>query len=775
MNTVVFALCGVVAAMSSVASAGELLLAERGKPARYAIVLPADASPSQKTAADDLRDHFEKMAGVRLPVCSGTTPERAIFLGTAPIDGFREVDPALGNDGFRIASRPPHLVIAGSKVHGTLFGVYDFLERHCGCEWFSSKTTVVPSKDAIAVPAGLDETRVPAFKVRDMSWYANYHDQRLNARLKLNGMRIQYTEEFGGRDQMMDTSTYGATFEVLLPSKKYFDAHPEWFAEVNGRRTKHNTQPCLSNPEVVEMMKSNLLARIAKNYPRAKYYGFAQNDWWSYCTCAKCREIDEREGAQSGSMIEFINKMAEAVEKDYPDVTVWTFAYMYTLKPPKSIRARKNVMIQLCTDACDFYKPIETSAWQGCVNFRNNLDGWKRTASKFYIWDYAANFNYVLAPFPCLPAAQANMKYFLANGIDILYEEGQHNSSHAADAELKNWVLAHLMWDPYQPLEPLLDRFFKGYYGAAAPMAREYYDRLLALPRDERKLPMTMWGKLIDPPFPPEFFDEASALWERAAAAVADDPVRSENVEWARNAVDYMRVMCTTYAAPLQVTRHPEYTGSESFRSLKKAAPRILADFEREPVAGKFYHFDEYKERLKQLVELDSGRIVASDRVEVEERYFTFGGKPKAKLVADKPAGNGRAFKLTPDLKPRGIHTAHFALSNLRFDTGGTYRLRVRARVEATGKPGEAFVAGTLDRTKGDRRQIPATGFQAADFGADYKWVDVGTWKPEIAESVWIALGNYDDKALAANPAVKAVYVDKIEISRVNSAEHGRR
>ncbi|MBQ2629723.1 MAG: DUF4838 domain-containing protein, partial [Kiritimatiellae bacterium] len=541
-----------IALLSFAASAagGEVVLAERGRAADCAIVLPADASPSQMTAADELRDHVEKMTGVRLPVQTVTQPKKAIFLGTAPLDGFRKVDAALGNDGFRIAARPPHLVIAGSGVHGTLFGVYDFLERYCGCEWLSSRTTVVPTVDRIALPDGLDETRIPAFKMRDMNWYEVIKDVRFTARLRLNGLRTPYPDELGGQNCTLDKQIGATTFEALLPSKTHFDAHPEGYAEINGRRTKVSTQPCLSNPELVSIMASNLLARIAARYPTAKYYCFAQNDWWSYCTCARCSAVDKREGSPAGSMIEFLNKMAEVVEKDYPDVVVHTLAYMYTLKPPRHVRARINVMVILCTDVCDFSKPIETSAWQGCVNFRKNLEGWKRVVQNIYIWDYSANFNSVYYPFPCLPAAQANMRYFLSNGIDQLFEEGQYAAPHAPDAELKCWVLAHLMWDPYQPLEPLLDRFFRGYYGAAASMAREYYDRLAALPRDEKTMPLHMWGSLDSKTFSPEFFKWASRLWERAAVAVADDPVRADNVEWTRNAVDCMRIMLTTCAAP---------------------------------------------------------------------------------------------------------------------------------------------------------------------------------------------------------------------------------
>jgi hypothetical protein len=38
-----------------------------------------------------------------------------------------------------------------------------------------------------------------------------------------------------------------------------------------------------------------------------------------------------------------LNKVAEAVEKEFPDVLVESLAYQYTRKPPKTIKPRDNV------------------------------------------------------------------------------------------------------------------------------------------------------------------------------------------------------------------------------------------------------------------------------------------------------------------------------------------------------------------------------------------------------------------------------------------------
>ena len=87
----------------------ELTLVGQGG-SEYAIVRPAEATPSQVYAAEELRDFVARMTGVELPIRTDAEPlpERAILLGvtrhTAAVLGG-EVDMArLGDDGFRIKS-----------------------------------------------------------------------------------------------------------------------------------------------------------------------------------------------------------------------------------------------------------------------------------------------------------------------------------------------------------------------------------------------------------------------------------------------------------------------------------------------------------------------------------------------------------------------------------------------------------------------------------------------------------------------------------------------
>ena len=76
-----------VAALAWSGWAGTLDLAVRGRAPEYAIVRAADASPSVKYAAEELRDFTERMTGVRLPIvevgeATGVSlPRKAIVLG----------------------------------------------------------------------------------------------------------------------------------------------------------------------------------------------------------------------------------------------------------------------------------------------------------------------------------------------------------------------------------------------------------------------------------------------------------------------------------------------------------------------------------------------------------------------------------------------------------------------------------------------------------------------------------------------------------------------
>ena len=531
----------------------DLRLAVRGESAAYTIVIPAAASPSQKYAAEELRDFTERTTGVKLPIATDAAPlpTKAILLGqtkyTEGLVGHGE--PAadnLGEDGFRLLARPPHLLVVGSPKRGTLYGVYEFLERFAGCRWYASWHTVAPARERIEVPATLDDVQVPAFAMREPYWYDVLRHPEFAARLRANNnSNNALDEKFGGSSFRFGGGLGSChTFETLLPPDKYYDTHPEYFSMVGGKRLKHHSQLCLTNPDVFRIVTANVLDRIRRD-PGAKFYGVSQNDWLNFCECPNCKAVDDEEESHSGTMIRFVNAIAEAVEKEFPDVIIETLAYQYTRKPPKKTRLRHNVVPCLCTIECDFARPIPESPYEQNVSFMEDIKIWAQQTDQLYVWDYTTDFLNYTMPFPNVYALQGNVKFLRDSNVKELFEQGAYQGRHADFAELKAWLLAKWMWNPELPVEPLLDDFFSGYYGKAAPYVRAWFEtvhRLQLMRSLSAEHPLRIFDDVPKSVIPDAVLDLAADTWKQALDAVKDDPATSYNVRMAAFSVDYLRL-----------------------------------------------------------------------------------------------------------------------------------------------------------------------------------------------------------------------------------------
>ena len=550
-------------------AAGTLDLAVRGRAPEYAILRAADASPSVVYAAEELREHVKRMTDVELPIMADDQPQppaKAIVLGRTKYTIPLNVQQELGDDGFYLKTRGPHLLVVGSDVRGVLYGVYELLERFGGCRWYASWHTVVPKRDAFSVPDDLSDIQRPAFPCRDALWF-DCRNGDFAARNRGNGIGHGQQERHGG-----NTWRFGGglgnchTFNTLLPPEKYFDAHPEYFSFVKGRRLKERTQLCLTNPDVLRIVTSNVLARIRKD-PDAKFYGVSQNDWYNFCTCPKCAAVDAEEGSHAGTMIRFVNAIAEAVEREFPGKCIETLAYQYTRKPPKKTKLRHNVIPCLCSIECDFSRPLDKSPYKQNVSFVKDLEGWNKLTDWLYVWDYTTDFLCYPHPFPNVYTLQENVKFFRNHGVKMLFEQGGCQGRHAGFAELKAWLLLKWMWNPELPAEPLIADFINGYYGKGAPFVRAVFDEahrreaayFKANPSRRLSIYQHVASKECRESLDDEFVAWAQAQMKKAVEAVAGDPpVYSYNVRMTALSFDYMRLERLWSELPPNTAPSPE-------------------------------------------------------------------------------------------------------------------------------------------------------------------------------------------------------------------------
>ena len=787
----------VAAAAVAAFGASPLEIAVRGKAPAYTIVVPEKASPAEKYAAEELQGFLEKVAGVKLPVASDAAPlpPKAILLGEtkyslALLNGGRDgARPShcggfdhktLGSDGFRLAARPPHIVAYGSAKRGALYAAYEILEKYAGCRWYASWHSAIPRRERVEVPGDIDDVQVPALAMRQPFWYDVNNNRDFAARLRVNGYNHTsgtVDAKFGGDDFRFGGGLGSChTFEALLPQGVYFDKHPEYYSLVKGRRLRGRTQLCLTNPDVLRIVTSNVLARIRRD-PGAKFYGVSQNDWYNFCECEKCAAVDKEEESHAGTMVRFVNAVAEAVEKEFPDVIIETLAYQYTRRPPKKTRLRHNVVPCLCTIECDFAQPIDKSPFRQNISFRDDIRGWAKQTDMLYVWDYTTDFAHYAMPFPNVYALQGNVRFFRDNGVKCLFEQGAYQGRHGDFAELKAWLLAKWMWNPELPVKPLLDDFFAGYYGKAAPFVREYFESIHKMQMAASSSPDRPLG-IFDPPaksvLSDEFIGFAAGLWRQAVDAVKDDPATSYNVRMAAFAFDYLRLArINPKPARREVLFAPDGAGDARVSEVGALARSLLDRMAEarnirlsEGLGRHNALVAEWKALAAPLATNAVVNAVESQHAVLEERRLRL-VKPGiwGAFVDDPEADDGKALRL---FNTHFEWCATFSMNRVKFRPGAKYRVRARIRVERARDGGEAFWAGVYDvAAKRDAGSIAPRTESVKDPG--YVWHDVCTWTPRADgnEYFWIGPGRFgaDGKS-----SVKAVFIDKIEMSLVRQA-----
>ncbi|MHC4445452.1 MAG: DUF4838 domain-containing protein [Planctomycetota bacterium] len=439
------------------------------------IVIDNDAIPSEAYAAYEFQSHIQQATGVRLPVVKKITyPNQHVFIGTGKLMRESPVGFSInkfGPEDLRIIIRNNNIAIAGGRPRGTLYGVYTFLEDYLGVRFLTAEHTHIPSVGQWRVVGPVDRFYHPPLEMRKNDSYDVVSNPAFSVRHRIN--TETNNPKFGGRTLMR---LINHSFFKMIPWSKYGKEHPEYFALIDGKRTGNDKKDgwgnelCLTNPDVLRIITDKVLDQLEKN-PHLGNISVSHNDhakYHLYCRCPKCSAINEREGTPMGSLLTFVNAVADAVAEQYPNVKVGTLSYQYSRKPPKTIKPRPNVQIQLCSIQCCVLHPLNDPNCEKNVAFCRDLDDWKKICNDIYIWNYNANFSHYQIPCPNLRVIEPNLRYFVDNHAKGVFMEAARNTPAAELADLRNYIMNSLLWDPTRNGEQLKNEFLERHYGSAA-------------------------------------------------------------------------------------------------------------------------------------------------------------------------------------------------------------------------------------------------------------------------------------------------------------------
>ena len=476
--TILFVVC--TALLPSSAGTKPFRLASGGKTA-FTITVPDDAIPAEKTAARELQEHLKQMTGADFTVVSasdfGGGPRIAVgFQKGLPVGLAETKHQHLGSEELVIDSEGDTLLLAGGRPRGALYATYEFLES-LGVRWYTPKETLIPSRPELSLVVKSERytspfrsrTNVPG-NGQTAEWYAR---NRMNSMLVWNNPGEEYG---GGVRQGPDMHTLWR-----LMSPDIFKTHPEWAAMVDGKRQINHANNhwgvCLTNSQLQDFIVARTMDWLRKT-PGVTDVWFGQNDGSPFCTCKTCQTFyDEHGGAPSSIICFVLNKLADVVAAEFPNVRVKTLAYSWSLTPPTNITLRDNVIVMLCASFNWF---SELGKDEDTMTFISDVAEWKKVGSEFEAYLYSHPTDDFWFPAACLYNQARNIRHINELGIKSIHQEIFGSKFGGEFVHLFAWVNTRMMWRPDSDVESLVQDFCRGYYGEAAE------DVLYAIHRTEQ-------------------------------------------------------------------------------------------------------------------------------------------------------------------------------------------------------------------------------------------------------------------------------------------------
>ena len=405
------------------------------------------------------------------------------------------------SDGYAVRRDGKNIRVFGANPCGTLFGVYGLLEKNTDIIWprpnpeFCAVFSKVPD---IEFPNANFRSR-PTFKFRAISISGNDSNPVLS-------------QDWRGRNGVNTPMMLGKGFQYLrwrdgaligagggyIGRFLGLEQDERLYPLVNGNRMRSAwPQPCYTSPEVTRVIV-NKARRMLASVPgrKVEFFEARIGDNWNVCACPDCMApikladgtlLEPKATTSSSDPLFFstrnfmmLNRIAAELAKDYPDVKIQTHAYIFAAEPPK---------VKLHPAIVPYFAAYPTKNERypvlGQPPELEEKYGWGR---RFRQWGAEQDakvgfgwFGYYNTPGFNALADTAGADYkALADmrGIQVHTEgfPGDTDELNTWDVDgPEKWVMAKLMWDPYQDPTALRNEYIKRVYHDAVPKMREFY------------------------------------------------------------------------------------------------------------------------------------------------------------------------------------------------------------------------------------------------------------------------------------------------------------
>ncbi len=553
------------------------------------IILSDISTKEERHAAKELQEHLQIAANCKIPVSpenqSGNEADtKKIFIGQTRFAVENGLDfSQLGKEEWILRSVGTKIILGGGAPRGTLYAVYEFLERFCGVMWLDEQTTHIPKLQNW--PEEIDIRCKPAFEVRGI--YAYFREPQNQRRLYMARNRQNLFHDEGNPPYLNSLEIY-PVFGSPRACHTYYNYTKDWGTDLedcfslsaNGKRLRAENasgpgQVCFSNPKCVDLFSAKLeefILEDRKNKPREQWpviYEISANDNEAKCICENCLATAKKHDSYGGTVLEFTNAIAARIRNQYPEVYVQMFAYGFSEIPPKGIRAEKNVLIRVAQLGSEFGQGIRDTLRP--LSHPNNsesnrrIQGWS-LLGELAVWDYWTMYTREARLGICTAAIAENLALYAKLGIRSVFVEAENPLGNIFYA-LRLWLGFRMMKNPNLDARHEIKRFMAAYYEAASTEMLALHDYI-----EKRESEIT--GRLNDvslrhrKDLDDAFFAESEKLFS-AAFARADTQEVVKRLAKERACLASIRINRRAHLLPFDVTE----SGNQIRKDLKQCLP----------------------------------------------------------------------------------------------------------------------------------------------------------------------------------------------------------
>jgi hypothetical protein len=212
----------------------------------WKIYLSPQAAPTETFAAEELRAALKKISGAEFEVLSSAEVphRRAIIIGDLNNPQVQSRAEALNLragkvEAVAVYTLDGRLYLAGNQPRGVLYAVYRFLQQELGVRWLwpGPDGEFMPAKKSWSLPE-LKYNYQPALAYRGFHLCGDWRDVDLFREWMGRNFINIYRHAASPQEKRRGFYSLWSSHNVVLP-EALFDQHPEYFAELGGKRERH--------------------------------------------------------------------------------------------------------------------------------------------------------------------------------------------------------------------------------------------------------------------------------------------------------------------------------------------------------------------------------------------------------------------------------------------------------------------------------------------------------------------------------------------------------